>query len=217
MHILLIEDDQKIINGLKFSFLENNYHLTYCKTIKESLMYLNHNHPDLIILDVSLPDGNGFNFFIDNIQKADIPTIFLTAKDDENDIIKGLDIGADDYLTKPFSTKELLTRVKKILMRFKKENLIKISNITFDLTNMQVFIGQEEIFFTALETRILQLLLLNLNHIVTRDTILDTIWEITGNDVDDHTITVYLKRIKDKLGTNIITTIKGIGYKINAN
>ena len=217
MHILLIEDDQKIIDGLKFSFFENNYLLTYCKTIKESLTYLTSNHPDLIILDVSLPDGNGFNFFIDNIKKTNIPTIFLTAKDDENDIIKGLEIGADDYLTKPFSTKELLTRVKKILMRFKKENLIKISNITFDLTNMQVFIGTEEIFFTALETRILQLLLLNLNHIVTRDTILDTIWEITGNDVDDHTITVYLKRIKDKLGTNIITTIKGIGYKINAN
>ena len=138
MDILLIEDNDSIINGLQISFKENNYNLEYKKTVKDAEEYLKTYLPDIIVLDVSLPDGNGFDLFKNVIKQKEIPTIFLTAQDDENDIVKGLDLGADDYITKPFSTKELLARMKRILLRNKKESVIKIKNIVFDLDEMKV-------------------------------------------------------------------------------
>ncbi len=215
MNILLIEDNLDIIEGLKFSLEENNYKVSYVTNIKDVEDYLVNNIPDLIVLDVSLPDGDGFSLYKDCINKRCIPTIFLTAKSDEEDIVKGLELGADDYLTKPFSTKELLTRIKKIILRTKKDTIINIKNISFDLNNHSIKKDNKEIMLTALEIDILFLLLINKGNIVKRDTILDKIWELTGNDVDDHTVTVYNKRIKDKLGVDIITTVKGIGYKID--
>lgn len=215
MNILLVEDNDSIINGLEISFKENNYNLEYKKTVKDATEYLEYNLPDIIILDVSLPDGNGFDLYKNAIKQKEISTIFLTAQDDENDIVKGLDLGAEDYITKPFSTKELLARMKRILLRNKKESVIKIKNIMFDLDEMTVTKKGEKIEFTALELKILSLLLYNKNKIVKRDTILDKIWEWTGNFVDDHTVTVYIKRIKDKLEEDIITTVKGLGYRID--
>ncbi len=215
MDILLIEDNDSIINGLQISFKENNYNLEYKKTVKDAEEYLKTYLPDIIVLDVSLPDGNGFDLFKNVIKQKEIPTIFLTAQDDENDIVKGLDLGADDYITKPFSTKELLARMKRILLRNKKESVIKIKNIVFDLDEMKVTKNGEKIEFTALELKILSLLLYNKNKIVKRDTILDKILDWTGNFVDDHTVTVYIKRIKDKLEEDIITTVKGLGYRID--
>lgn len=213
--ILLIEDSKSIIDGLVFSFEKQSYNLIYKTTVKEAIDYLNKNSVDLIILDISLPDGNGFWLYKNYIKQRNISTIFLTARDDENDIVQGLEIGADDYITKPFSTKELLARVKKILLRNKKEAVIKIKNITFNLDEMTVKKDNKAIKFTALELKILTVLLYNKNKIVRREILLDKIWEWTGNFVDDHTITVYLKRIKDKLDEDVITTIKGLGYKIN--
>lgn len=215
MDILLIEDNDSIINGLQISFKENNYNLEYKKTVKDAEEYLKTYLPDIIVLDVSLPDGNGFDLFKNVIKQKEIPTIFLTAQDDENDIVKGLDLGADDYITKPFSTKELLARMRRILLRNKKESVIKIKNIVFDLDEMKVTKNGEKIEFTALELKILSLLLYNKNKIVKRDTILDKILDWTGNFVDDHTVTVYIKRIKDKLEEDIITTVKGLGYRID--
>ena len=215
MHIFLIEDNQNIIEGLTFSLKENNYKVDTVSTINDAINYLNNNKPDLIVLDVGLPDGNGFSLYEKEISNRNIPTIFLTAKTSEEDIVKGLELGADDYLTKPFSTKELIARIKKILLRTKKDNIITIKNITFDIENMKVVKDDKEIVLTALELNILNLLLLNKGNIIKRETILDKIWELTGNDVDDHTVTVYIKRIKDKLGEDIITTLKGIGYKID--
>lgn len=215
MDILLIEDNDSIINGLQISFKENNYNLEYKKTVKDAEEYLKTYLPDIIVLDVSLPDGNGFDLFKNVIKQKEISTIFLTAQDDENDIVKGLDLGADDYITKPFSTKELLARMKRILLRNKKESVIKIKNIVFDLDEMKVTKNGEKIEFTALELKILSLLLYNKNKIVKRDTILDKILDWTGNFVDDHTVTVYIKRIKDKLEEDIITTVKGLGYRID--
>lgn len=213
--ILLIEDSKSIIDGLVFSFEKQSYNLIYKTTVKDAIDYLNKNSVDLIILDISLPDGNGFWLYKNYIKQRNISTIFLTARDDENDIVEGLEIGADDYITKPFSTKELLARVKKILLRNKKESVIKIKNITFNLDEMTVKKDNKAIKFTALELKILTVLLYNKNKIVRREILLDKIWEWTGNFVDDHTITVYLKRIKDKLDEDVITTIKGLGYKIN--
>ena len=215
MDILLIEDHESIINWLKYTFNVNNYNLIAKTTIKESIEYLENNKPEIIILDVSLPDGNGFDLYEKVIKKKNIPVIFLTARDDEDDIIKGLNLGAEDYMTKPFSTKELLVRVNKIILRNKKITLIKIKEISFDLDKMVVSKNDNIIELSSLELKILHLLFINLGKVVTRDSILDKIWEWTGNYVDDHTITVYLKRIREKLDTDIIVTIKGLGYRID--
>lgn len=216
MNILLIEDNLTIIKGLKYSFEKNNYNLIYKTNVKDSIQYLSNGESiDLVILDITLPDGNGFELFEENIKDKNIPTIFLTAKDDENDIVKGLDIGAEDYITKPFSTKELLARINKILLRNKKNSVIEIKDIKFDMDKMIVYKEITKIEFTSLELKLLNLLFININKVVNRATILDKIWEWTGNDVDDHTVTVYFKRIREKLGTDIITTVKGIGYRID--
>lgn len=216
MNILLVEDNISIIKGLKYSFEKNNYILTYKTNIKDVKEYLLSNPKiDLVILDITLPDGNGFNLFENEIKKLNIPTIFLTAKDDEDDIVEGLNIGAEDYITKPFSTKELLARINKILLRSKKQSIITIQDIKFDADKMLVYKNNEVIDLTSLEIKLLSLLFLNIGKIVKRSEILDTIWDSTGNDVDDHTVTVYFKRIREKLGTNIITTVKGLGYRID--
>lgn len=215
MDILLIEDHESIINGLKYTFNVNNYNLIAKTTIKESIGYLEKNKPEIIILDVSLPDGNGFDLYEKVIKEKNIPVIFLTARDDEDDVIKGLNLGAEDYMTKPFSTKELLVRVNKIVLRNKKMTLLKVKDISFDLDKMVVRKNDKIIELSSLELKILHLLFINIGKVVTRDTILDKIWEWTGNYVDDHTITVYLKRIREKLDTDIIVTIKGIGYRID--
>ncbi len=215
MKILLVEDNESIRNGLKFSFEENKYEFEHTDNLEKTRKYLKENIPDLIILDVTLPDGNGFELYQETIQEKQIPTIFLTAKDDEQDVVKGLELGAEDYITKPFSTNELLIRVKKILLRNNKNTKITIKDITFDLESMKITKNNKEIELTALELKILQYLIINKEKVITRDRLLDKIWELTGNDVDDHTLTVYIKRIKDKLGKDIIKTIKGIGYRID--
>ncbi|MGN1379514.1 MAG: response regulator transcription factor [Bacilli bacterium] len=216
MNILLVEDSQIIIKGLKYSFEKNNYNLIYKTNIQETQRYLLDNPKlDLIILDITLPDGDGFKLFENNIKKLNIPTIFLTAKDDEDDIVKGLNIGAEDYITKPFSTKELLARINKIFLRNKKQSIITIKDIKFDTDKMIVYKNNKKVDLTSLEIKLLSLLFINIGKVVTRNTILDMIWDNTGNDVDDHTITVYFKRIREKLGTNIIFTVKGLGYRID--
>jgi phosphate regulon transcriptional regulatory protein len=212
--ILLIEDEVDILNNLKDILEQNNYQVLRAKSIKESKKYLEKNL-DLIILDVTLPDGDGFEFYKMNIKEREIPTIFLTAKDLEDDIVKGLSLGAEDYITKPFLTKELLIRIKKIIDRHNKANIIKIKEFTFDTLNLRVFKNNMEIRLTSLETRLLFLLINNLNKTITREILLEYIWEWTGNDVNDNTLTVYFKRIREKLDSSIIITYKGIGYRIN--
>ena len=216
MNVLLVEDNISIIKGLAYSFEKNKLHLVAKTNIKESKEYLSNNKDiDLIILDITLPDGNGFDLYNDVIKLLNIPTIFLTAKDEEDDIVKGLEIGAEDYITKPFSTKELLARVNKVLLRSKKKSLIKIKDITYNLDKAVLYKDDIEIELTALELKLVNLLFNNVGHVVSRNVILDKIWEWTGNYVDDHTITVYFKRIREKIGTDIIQTVKGMGYRID--
>ena len=162
-----------------------------------------------------MPDGNGFELFENTIKSLRVPTIFLTAKDEEDDIVKGLNVGAEDYITKPFSTKELIARVNRILLRSKKKSIIKIKDISFDMDKLVLTKDTTPIELTALELKLVNLLFNNLNKVVSRNVILDKIWDWTGNYVDDHTVTVYFKRIREKIGTDIITTIKGIGYRID--
>lgn len=215
MNILLVEDNESIINGLVYAFDKNGYHLDYTNDVKTTMKYLNENNPELIILDVTLPDGNGFDLYESVIKEKGLPVISLTARDDEDDIIKGLNLGAEDYMTKTFSTKELLVRVNKTILRKKKMSIIKIQDISFDLDKMTVKKDNKCLDLSSLELKILHLLFINIGKVVRRNTILDKIWEWTGNDVDDHTVTVYLKRIREKIGTDIIITIKGIGYRID--
>lgn len=216
MNILLIEDNLTIIKGLTYSFIKNNYNITSKTNIKDTINYINNNNNiDLIILDIALPDGNGITLYNNYIKKLNIPVIFLTANDDEDDIVKCLELGAEDYITKPFSTKELLARVNKVLLRYKRNSLIKVKNISFDMDKLILYKDNEVVNLTALELKLVNLLFLNINKVVTRSTILDKIWEWTGNDVDYHTVTVYFNRIRDKIGKDIIITIKGIGYRID--
>ena len=215
MNILLVEDNDSLAKGLVYSLKQSKFEVIHKVNINTTKEFLNTSRPDLIILDISLPDGNGFELYENNIKDKRIPTIFLTAKDEEDDIVKGLELGADDYITKPFSTKELIARMNKILLREKKNIVIRIKDIEFDLDKMVVYKDKKEIQLTSLELKILSLLFSNLNKVVTRNDIIDKIWEWTGNDINDNTVTVYLKRIREKLDTDIIITIKGIGYRID--
>lgn len=215
MNLLLIEDNENIATGLIYAFKKNNHQLMFLTNVEDAKKYLQKNTPALIILDVSLPDGNGFDFYENVIKEKKIPVVFLTAKDDENDIVKGLNLGAEDYMTKPFSTKELLARVDKIILRNKLTKSIKVKNITFDFDKMICYRDNEVIELSSLELKIIHLLFNHVGKVVKRATILDRIWDWTGNDVDDHTVTVYLKRIREKLKADIITTVKGIGYRID--
>ena len=216
MNILLIEDNLSIIKGIKYNLEQNNYQVVEKTNISDSINYLNSNNKiDLIILDVTLPDGNGFNLYEINIKDLNIPTIILTAVDDEDNVVKGLELGVNEYITKPFSMKELLTRINRIMIKKTNNSIIKIKDITYNYDKMEVYKNNQKIELSSLELKILNLLFNNINKVVTRNLLLDKIWEWTGNDVDDHTITVYLKRIREKINTDIIITVKGIGYRID--
>ncbi len=215
MNILLVADNETLAKGLIYSLNQNKFQVIHKINVKETIQFLNNQKVDFIILDISLPDGNGFELYEKNIKDKEIPTIFLTAKDEEDDIVKGLELGADDYITKPFSVKELIARIQKIIRKGQKNLKIKVKNIEFDLDKMVVYKDKKEINLTSLELKILSLLFSNLNKVVTRNDMIEKIWEWTGNDVYDNTITVYLKRIREKLDTDIITTVKGIGYRID--
>ena len=215
MKILLVEDNEILAKGLIYSLKQKKYQVIHALNVENTLKILKTEKIDLAILDVSLPDGNGFDLYRNNIKEKNISSIFLTAKDEEDNIVKGLELGAEDYITKPFSIKELMARINRIILRNKKNTIIQVQNIKFDMDKMVVYRDNENVELTNLELKILNLLFLNLNKVVKRSEIIDKIWEWTGNDVNDNTVTVYLKRIREKIKTDIIITIKGIGYRID--
>ena len=216
MKILLVEDNEILAKGLIYSLEQKKYQVIHTLNVENTLKILKTEKIDLAILDVSLPDGNGFDLYKNNIKEKNISSIFLTAKAEEDNIVKGLELGAEDYITKPFSIKELMARINRIILRNKKNTIIQVQNIKFDMDKMVVYRDNENVELTNLELKILNLLFLNLNKVVKRSEIIDKIWEWTGNDVNDNTVTVYLKRIREKIKTDIIITIKGIGYRIDS-
>lgn len=216
MKILLVEDNEILAKGLIYSLEQKKYQVIHTLNVENTLKILKTEKIDLAILDVSLPDGNGFDLYKNNIKEKNISSIFLTAKDEEDNIVKGLELGAEDYITKPFSIKELMARINRIILRNKKNTIIQVQNIKFDMDKMVVYRDNENVELTNLELKILNLLFLKLNKVVKRSEIIDKIWEWTGNDVNDNTVTVYLKRIREKIKTDIIITIKGIGYRIDS-
>ena len=211
--ILLVEDNEAIQKGLKYSLEQEKFVVELASDVKTAKDKLVKSEFNLIILDVMLPDGSGFELCRDIKKNMTTPILFLTAKD----VVNGFDLGADDYVVKPFRPRELISRINNILRRYEKEesNKLQAGNVIIDLDASRVYVGQKEIVFTALEYKILVLLFSNMGKTVTRENILDKIWDVAGNFVNDNTLTVYVKRIRAKLGENdVIKTIKGIGYRV---
>lgn len=211
MDILLIEDNLTITNALKYSFESNNISVCVCNDLDSARDKINASFK-LVLLDISFPLGDGIDFYKECVVSYNIPCIFLTARDSEEDIIRGLSLGAVDYITKPFSSRVLLLKVSKYI---KKDNVVSVKGISFDFNKMEVYESNKKIDLTSLEVKILALLFKNINKVVSRDYIINYIWDITGNDVNDNTVTVYLKRIRSKLNSDLIKTVKGVGYRID--
>ncbi|WP_418331538.1 response regulator transcription factor [Ruminococcus sp.] len=213
MKILLVEDNKSIIKGLEYAFAQNGYSCEYCLSLDEAVRKAPFNY-DVAVLDIMLPDGNGFDLFKKIRRYSDLPVIFLTAVDDEDSVVNGLELGADDYITKPFSTRELIARIKRVANKNSKKNIITVSGITLDLDKSAVFENGKQLELTALEYKLLSLLMQNAGKVVTRELIFEKIWDVSGNFVNDNTLTVYIKRIRKKLDADIIKTVKGMGYQV---
>lgn len=220
MNLLIIEDDEAIRMGLTYYLEQESFNVLEAKNAKIGLD-LYDNDIDIVLLDINLPDKNGFDLFKELKAKKDVPIIFLTANDLEVSIVRGLDMGADDYITKPFKARELISRIKNVLRRNNKNNsnIIKIKDITIDLNQAKVFKKNIDVMLTALEYKILLTLALNPNVVFTREKILADIWDVNEEYVNDNTLTVYIKRIREKIEDNptaprIIETVRGVGYKI---
>ena len=217
--ILLVEDNNSIILGLEYLFKEEKLEYSITKNNRDTLNILDKEKFDLVLLDVSLPDGNGFDICKYIKERKNTPVIFLTAKDEEKDVVQGFDLGADDYIIKPFRNRELISRINNVLRR--KENLnnyLVSGNIKIDTDNCKVYKDEKEVVLTKLEYKILVNLFMNKNRLITREEILNDIWDIAGNFVNDNTLTVYIKRIREKIGdkdAKIIETVRGLGYRIN--
>ena len=213
MKILLVEDNKSIIKGLEYAFAQNGYSCEYCLSLDEAVRKAPFNY-DVAVLDIMLPDGNGFDLFKKIRRYSDLPVIFLTAVDDEDSVVNGLELGADDYITKPFSTRELIARIKRVANKNSKKNIITVSGVTLDLDKSAVFENGKQLELTALEYKLLSLLMQNAGKVVTRELIFEKIWDVSGNFVNDNTLTVYIKRIRKKLDADIIKKVKGMGYQV---
>lgn len=223
MNILLVEDDETILEGLKFCLTKENFSVFTCSSGEEALKKLSSEKIDLMLLDINLPDINGLELYQKIKVIKDIPTIFLTANDLETTTVQALDMGADDYIIKPFKTRELISRVNSVLRRTHKNeslNIINIKNITINLNDASVYKDNEKIFLTALEYKILLIMFQHPNRVFTRESILAEIWDTDEEYVNDNTLTVYIKRIREKIeddptNPKIILTVRGLGYKAN--
>ena len=212
--ILMVEDDIYLREGLEELLTKENYEPICAKNCAEAKALFKGDTFDLIILDVMLPDGNGLDLcsFIRSTG-ADVPILFLTACDEEFQIVRGLDAGADDYVTKPFRLLELLSRIRALLRRKTATTTYQFGNILVDISNMTVKKDGESLFLTPTEFQILSALIQNNSVIVTRAMLLQRIWDSDGNFIDDNTLSVHISRLRDKIGANHIATIRGTGYR----
>ena len=214
MKLLLVEDNKSIAKGLTYTLTSNGYEVTLCDCFEEALRHSGEDYA-VMIIDVTLPDGSGFELYETIRRYNHAPAVFLTAMDDEDSIVRGFDLGAEDYITKPFSNRELLARLSRIIRRSRTiGNTITAGDITLNPDTLTVTKNDAPVEMTALEFRILSMLMQNLGKTVTREIILEKIWDISGNYVNDNTLSVYIKRIRRKLDTDLIKTIKGIGYRM---
>lgn len=223
-NILLVEDDLNLIDGLEYSFRKNGFNIDVARTVKEALFLYEDQKYDLLVLDLTLPDGTGFEICKKVRLTSTVPIIFLTASDEEVNIVMGLDIGGDDYIIKPFKLNELISRIKALLRRansFQGEASIVSSNdITIEFLNNRALKNGEILELTVAEYKLLSLLMKNSNMILTREIILNKLWDGDGDFIDDNTLSVYIRRLRCKIEKDpnypkMILTVRGIGYKWN--
>lgn len=220
--VLLIEDDIDIVENLTAYLKEEGFQVKASDGQAKALQMLEENRFDLILLDVTLAEGNGYSACTAIKAKYEIPVIFLTALGDEFSVVTGLDMGADDYISKPFRPRELVSRMRSVLRRAgRSSQTTVIGNLTIDMEKGVVKKQGEEVFLSALEYRLLLVFLNNRGQILTRNQLLEDIWDIAGEYVNDNTLTVYIKRLRDKIEENpqkpeIIKTVRGMGYKMEA-
>lgn len=221
---LLLEDDLSLVNGLTFAFQKQGYELDVAQTIVEANTLWADGKYDLLVLDVSLPDGTGFEFCKKVRQVSKVPIIFLTASDEEMNIIMGLDIGGDDYITKPFKLGVLVSRINALLRRTKDFGSVgtelQSNGIKVLLLQGQAFKNGELLDLTAAEYKLLCLFMKNPNMVLTKEQILDKMWDCEGNYIDSSTLTVYMRRLRMKIEDNpsepqMLLTVRRMGYKWN--
>ena len=223
MKILVVEDDHTIALGLEYSLKQEGYAVTIAHTVQETMEYLKTEQYDLYLLDLGLPDGSGYEICKKIKAQGEIPVIFLTACDDEVNVVMGLDMGADDYITKPFRIRELLSRIRSVLRRYhlsgQNPNLIDLGELQINTMMAKVIKNGQDIPLTAMEYKLLLTLINAQGRVLTRNQLLEGIWDIAGDFVNDNTLTVYIKRLREKLeddpqNPKIILTVRGFGYRM---
>ena len=222
INVLMIEDDSTIAFGVKYALEQEGFNIDICKDLESGRQNINNKEYNIILLDVMLPDGNGYEFCKEIRQTLDTPIIFLTACDEEVNIVTGLDIGGDDYVTKPFRVRELISRMNAVLRRKGNNNenkkVVKFGELSINTLEARVYKKGEEIFLTSVEYKLLLILIQNKNMVLSRTKILEKLWDVTYDFVNDNTLTVYIKRLREKIeddSTNpkYILTVRGVGYK----
>lgn len=221
MKIFLLEDDASIAMGLEYSLHKEGYETAHAKTVSEALQMISENRYDLHLLDLTLPDGSGYDVCKAIKEKGDLPVIFLTAFDDEVNVVMGFDLGADDYISKPFRVNELMARIKSVLRRYNSEagksGIVELHDLKINTNEAKVYKNGVDVVLTAMEYRLLLILVNNKGKVLSRNQLLENIWDIDGIFVNDNTLTVYIKRLRDKIEDNsedpkIIKTVRKMGY-----
>lgn len=223
MKVLILEDDRTIGTGLEYSLTQEGYRVTLCQTVAAALEQIARTDHELYILDLTLPDGSGYDVCEAVKKKGEAPVIFLTAFDDEVSVVMGLELGADDYISKPFRVRELLARMKAVLRRSGRDGgtgVIQLGQVTVNVNEGRVYKDGELVFMTALEYRLFLNLVNHRGHLVSRSQLLESIWDVAGDFVNDNTLSVYIKRIREKIENDpnhptVIKTVRGLGYQID--
>lgn len=218
--ILLVEDEETIVRSLKDFLRAEGFDVDNTDGQKNALEMLERNDYDLALLDVSLSEGNGFSLCSAIKKEKQLPVIFLTASGDEFSVVTGLDLGADDYIAKPFRPRELVSRINSVLRRCgKSRKFFDIDNVRVDLDKGVVYRDGQDLYLSALEYRLFLAFINSEGRLLTRSRLLEEIWDVAGDFVNDNTLTVYIKRLRDKIENNpaeprIIVTVRGMGYKL---
>lgn len=223
MKLFVLEDDAAIGMGLSYSLKNEGYDVTVAKNVKSAYEILNKETFSLYILDLTLPDGSGYDVCREIKKSGDFPVIFLTAYDDEVNVVMGLELGADDYISKPFRVKELLARIKSVLRRYSKDSpdgVVSVGSIKVNTNEAKVYKNGAEIILTAMEYKLLLIFINNMGKVLSRQRLLEDIWDVAGDFVNDNTLTVYIKRLRDKIEEDpakpaVIKTVRGLGYIVD--
>ena len=220
--LLIVEDDRSIAMGLEYSLRQEGFDVTLCSGVEEASRALEAERYDLAVLDLSLPDGSGYDICRLAKEKSDLPVIFLTAREDETSVVMGLDMGADDYIVKPFRLRELISRIRSVLRRYGGAGVTTFGNVQINMAQGRVTRDGKDVFLTALEYRLLMALVQNEGNILSRNQLLESIWDVSGDFVNDNTLTVYIKRLREKIeddpqNPKIIHTVRGLGYRIGGS